>query len=230
VADDPILEAKGVSKRFGAIAALDSVDLTLRRGESVALFGPNGAGKSTLLRILTRTLRPTSGTIEDGDDAPAIGVVSHQTFLYDDLSARENLSFYARLHGVEKVPARVDALLSSAGLSARADDPVRGFSRGMQQRVALSRALVHGPALLVLDEPFTGLDPVAAAHLRATLRGQRDEGTTLLVATHDLSEGLALSDRWLILRKGRIVRAGSSSELDAAALERIYLAEAGAPS
>jgi heme exporter protein A len=232
VQGEAVIEARGLTKRYGAIAALDSIDLDVRRGESVAVFGPNGAGKTTLVRILTRSLRPTAGTVRIGGtdllEGPhairgAIGVISHQTFLYDDLSARENLVFYARLYGVLNPDKRADRLLESMGLAERADDPVRTFSRGMQQRLALARALVHEPDLLFLDEPFTGLDPYAGAMFRSILKELRGRGTTILLVTHNLGEGLKLADRWLILRRGTLALHGSSAGIDRLEFERTYL-------
>jgi len=203
--------------------ALDRLDLTVGRGEALAIFGPNGAGKSTLCRLLTSTLKPTSGTLRVAGHDPRrqertikrmFGVVSHQTFLYDALSARENLHFFARLSGVRETGPRVDALLREVGLGERGDDPVRGFSRGMQQRVALSRALLHEPEILVLDEPFTGLDPRAAHWLASTLASLQARGTTLLLVTHDPARGLALTDRWILLSRGRLTASGASRQTD----------------
>lgn len=238
MAGDPILEARGLTKRFGSIAALDGVDLELRRGESLAVFGPNGAGKTTLTRILTLTLRATSGTIRIAGRDPRqdetrsrgiLGLISHQTFLYDDLSARENLVFFARMHGVRDARGRAGSLLASVGLEERASDPVGTFSRGMQQRLALARCLVHDPEIVFLDEPFTGLDPLAASLFREALGRLRREGRTLLLVTHNLAEGLELSDRFAILARGRIVAAGRSEETDREALERDHFLRAARP-
>ena len=236
--DEPILEARGLTKRFGSIAAVDGIDLELRRGESLAVFGPNGAGKTTLTRILTSTLRPTSGTLRIAGRDPRedelrsrriLGLISHQTFLYDDLSARENLVFFARMHGLRDAGERADALLASVGLGDRADDPAGTFSRGMQQRLALARCLVHDPELVFLDEPFTGLDPHAASLFRAALGRIRSEGRTLFLVTHSLAEGLELCERWMILSAGRIAARGRSGETDRAALEREYFLRVGKP-
>ena len=227
----PAIETRALSKRFGPIRAIDRLSLRVDRGESVAVFGPNGAGKTTLIRLLTLSLRATSGGVRiDGLDPAAgdleirrrIGVISHQSFLYDDLTARQNLEFFARLYGVQGPARRAGELLDDVGLSARADDPVRTFSRGMQQRVSLARALVHRPAIVFLDEPFTGLDPHAARTLRSTLGGLRRDGRTVFLVTHNLGEGLQLSDRWMILGGGRVVDEGRSAETDRAAFEESY--------
>ena len=199
-------------------------------GEALAVFGPNGAGKSTLCRLLTSTLKPTSGTLRVAGHDPAraelrvkrmFGVVSHQTFLYDALSARENLLFFARLSGVADPGARVARLLAEVGLAERGDDVVRSFSRGMQQRVALSRALLHEPEILLLDEPFTGLDPQATRWLEETIASLHSGGTTILLVTHDPARGLALSDRWIVLSRGRLRASGVSRQTERHALEQM---------
>jgi heme exporter protein A len=234
--DVPILEADGLTKRFGALTALDALTFDVARGESLAVFGPNGAGKTTLTRILTSSLRMTSGSLRiDGRDPRAheietkriLGLISHQTFLYDDLSARENLIFFARLHGLDHPGRRADTILDSVRLLDRADDPARTFSRGMQQRLSLARCLIHDPRIVFLDEPFTGLDPYAAALLRTTLGRLRQEGRTLFLVTHNLAEGLELSDRWMILAGGRIRAQGVSAGTDRLAFERTYFEHVG---
>jgi len=219
-----IVGAEGLTKRFGPLLAVDRVDLEVHEGESVALFGPNGAGKTTLIRILCMSLRPTSGRVliagldprkDDLEIRRRIGLISHQSYLYDDLTARQNLEFFSRLHGVPDPAARAEELLEQFELANRADDAVGTFSRGMQQRVSLARSLVHDPPLVFLDEPFTGLDPYAAEMLRRTLEVLRDQRRTLVLVTHDLRQGLELSDRWLLLSRGRIVHKGVSKETDA---------------
>lgn len=229
--DPPILEVRGLTRRFGPRTALDGVDLDLRQGESLAVFGPNGAGKSTLLRLLSSGLRPSSGSIRfdgrpaRGDDPglrARIGLLSHQTFLYDELTARENLRFFAALHGLPDAADRSDGLLVEVGLSGREDDPVRSYSRGMQQRLALARALLHRPALLFLDEPFSGLDPAAGAAMRGTLGRFRESGGTTLLTTHDVEEGLTLCARWIFLFRGRIVDSGPSDPEERQRLLRAY--------
>ncbi len=227
----PAIEVRGLTKRFGAVAALDRLDLAVATGESLALFGPNGAGKTTLIRILTLGLRATAGTFRIAGLDPArddlgirqrIGLISHQSLLYDSLTAAENLEFFARLYGVEQPRARAAQLLETLGLGHRVEDPVGHFSRGMQQRVSIARALVHDPPLVLLDEPFSGLDPHAAGILRATLAGLRTRGRTVVLVTHNLRQGLELSDRWILLSRGRLLGAGDSSTADPLAFESEY--------
>lgn len=234
----PILAARALGRRFGSRVALEGFEFELAAGESVAVFGPNGAGKTTLLRLLTAALRATSGTVRidgrDPHDEPTdvrsrIGLLSHQTFLYDDLTASENLAFFAAIHGVPSPRERAEAMLAAVGLASRSDDLVRTYSRGMQQRVALARALLHDPVLVFLDEPFGGLDPHAASILRTLLQELRAQGRSLVLTTHDLDEGLDLSDRYVFLSRGRIVASGRSAEADRAALRRGYDEAAAAP-
>jgi heme exporter protein A len=219
-----------LTRRFGATTALDGIDFEVCRGESVALFGVNGAGKTTLLRILSGGLKPTQGTLAiDGVDprhAPdeargRIGLLSHHTLLYDDLTARENLEFFASLHGLPDPRGRAGEMLAEVGLNDRADEPVRGFSRGMQQRVALARALLHSPSLLLLDEPSSGLDVRSSTRLREALRDAASHGATWVLATHDVEEGLDLCPRWVALRRGRTIDAGASAGGDADRLRHL---------
>ncbi len=225
-----LVVGRGLTRRFGARTALDGVDLTVRRGEPLALFGVNGAGKTTLLRLLSGGLKPTQGSLSieglDPRRAPAqargrIGLLMHHTLLYDDLSATENLVFFAKLHGLANPLDRARALLDDVGLADRADEPVSGFSRGMQQRVALARALLHGPSLLLLDEPSSGLDARSSARLTATLRDAASRGATWVIATHDVEEGLALCPRWLALGRGRVIDGGSHVGADADRVRRL---------
>jgi heme exporter protein A len=233
--DDPSptcsIETVGLSKAFGAIQAVDRLSFQVQEGESVALFGSNGAGKTTLIRMLTLSLRPTSGSLriagldprkDDLEIRRRTGVISHQSYLYDDLTARQNLEFYGRIFGVDDPRGRAEELLETVGLAARADDTLGTFSRGMQQRASLARALVHEPRVVLLDEPFTGLDPHGARTLRKTLERLRETRRTVFMVTHNLTQGLELSDRWIILARGRIVDEGRSADTDAAIFEREY--------
>ena len=225
-----------MTRRFGATTALDGVDLTVHRGQSLALFGVNGAGKTTLLRVLSGGLKPTAGTLViDGHDprrAPdrargRIGLLSHHTLLYDDLSALENLVFFAKLHGLARPDERASARLEEVGLTDRAHEPVRGFSRGMQQRVALARALLHEPSLLLLDEPSSGLDANETSALADMLRHVRAErGTAVLLVEHDVEFVRAFVDRLYVLDFGTLIASGPTTEvLGSDEVRRAYLGE-----
>ena len=225
----PAVEARGLEKWYGPQPALRGIDFVLMPGEFVTVFGPNGAGKTTLLRILTGAARPTRGAVlvagEDPSEAAArrgIGMLSHQTFLYPGLTADENLDFYARLFGLADRRARVREALAGVGLLERAGDRVRTFSRGMQQRVALARTLIHDPAVVLLDEPYTGLDPHAAGILRQTLERLRDGRRTVLLVTHNLSQGLEQADRVVVQAGGRWISDEPRSAIDAATWEQAY--------
>lgn len=203
-----------VSRHFGRRRALTRVSLTCGAGTILGLLGPNGAGKSTLLAILSTLIAPTSGQVRYGTfDARSagpglrarLGLLGHDLYLYPELTARENLEFFARLYGLRHPRERVDRALAQAGLGDRADDAVSGFSRGMRQRLALERALLHGPRLLLLDEPFTGLDDASGHALVSRLRGLRDEGAIVIAATHDLDLAEGLLDEVAILRDGRLL-------------------------
>jgi heme ABC exporter ATP-binding subunit CcmA len=210
-----------VSRHFGRRRALTRISFHAGRGEILGLLGPNGAGKSTMLALLATLMRPTSGHIHFGTvDAAAgdarlrgrIGVLGHDLFLYPELTARENLAFFAGLYGSRDPAAAAMTALGHAGLADRADDPVGSFSRGMRQRVALERALIHEPRLLLLDEPFTGLDDASAAALLGRLRGLRDRGAIVILATHDLDLAEGLLDQVVFLRGGKMVEAVSRPE------------------
>ena len=209
-----MIEVSNLSKSFGSRVALAGVDLSIGAGEFVTLMGPNGAGKTTFLRILATLARPTSGTVRIAGLDPArdgikvrqrIGFLSHRTLLYEDLTAGQNLRFYARMYGLDDGPACVQDLLQRVGLATRRHDLVRTFSRGMQQRLALARAVLHRPQVLLLDEPYTGLDPLAAQALTGLLIELTGEGCTILLTTHDLGRGLEVGRRVVVLARGRLV-------------------------
>ena len=206
------LAVDDVARYFGRRKALSQVSFTCEAGEIIGLLGPNGAGKSTLLNILATLLSPSKGTVTYGartaaeggaEVRAAIGMLGHDLFLYPELTARENLTFFGQLYGLPDVPRAVGRALEQAGLASRADDFVSGFSRGMRQRVALERALLHDPKLVLLDEPFTGLDQASAAALVARLRERQRAGCLIILATHDLEIADGLITRAIFLIGGR---------------------------
>jgi heme exporter protein A len=229
----PVVAATGLAKRFGALQALTDVSLAVERGRVLAVLGPNGAGKSTLLRLLAGLAQPSAGTLvyEDGA-APRrargrVGYIGHATFLYPALTARENLLFAARLHGVAKPRERADELLAELDLAGVADRAAGSFSRGLAQRLSIARALVHDPALLLLDEPFTGLDPVSADRLAQRIGALRAAGRALVLVTHELARAAALADCAIVLVDGRVAWA-SDACVGADALDAAYREALGA--
>jgi heme exporter protein A len=207
------LQFVDVTRTFGRRRALNRVSLTADAGTITALLGHNGAGKSTLLAIAATLLQPTSGTVRYGDlpvtNGSAalrgrIGMLGHDLYLYPELSAAENLRFFARLYGIADVEGAVSRGVERAGLVERRDDPVAGYSRGMRQRLALERALIHDPRLLLLDEPFTGLDEAAREALRERLRSARAAGTIVILTTHDIAAIANVTDRSVTLVDGRL--------------------------
>ena len=209
-----MIQVRDLVKSFGPRTALAGVDLSVEAGEFVTLVGPNGAGKTTLLRILATLARPTEGSVRIAGLDPAeagteirrrIGFLSHRTILYDDLTAEQNLRFYARMYDLAEGHARIADLLERVGLAARRHELVRTFSRGMQQRLAVGRAVLHRPQVLLLDEPYTGLDADAAQVLTGLLTELAGEGCTILLTTHNLQRGLAVGRRVAVLARGCIV-------------------------
>lgn len=198
-----------VDKRYGAVYALRNLSLTIAAGECVALAGRNGSGKTTLLRVASRLTRPSRGSVCYAGIAenrnPHVGFVAHATMVYDELTAEENLLFFAKLLGLAKREARVAELLHEVGLSDRKDSLVRTFSRGMRQRVAIARSLLAEPSLLLFDEPATGLDPEATTWLVQRLRKLRDAGCTMLISLHGESEVARLATRAVRLESGSVV-------------------------
>jgi heme ABC exporter ATP-binding subunit CcmA len=211
--DTALVEAVGLRRSFGRVRVLHDVGLRLGPGELLVIAGPNGAGKSTLLRLLAGIMRPDAGEIrvlgrplgrDSADVRRSIGLLLHQSLLYDDLTLAENLSFAARLYGIS--PAREAALaaLEEAGLGSRSDELPRRLSRGLLQRAAIARALLHRPPVLLLDEPFTGLDAGSAERLRADLRRRLTDGHGVVVVTHHLAEIWPLATRVAVLVDGRL--------------------------
>lgn len=209
-----MIDARNLTKAFGAHYALRDVSLQIDAGETVILVGPNGSGKTTLLRILATLYRPTGGSLAIAGLDPLkngaqlrtlIGFLSHRSLLYEDLSAEQNLVFYARMYGLADAAERIPALLNEVGLFDRRHDLVRTYSRGMQQRLAVARAVLHRPSILLLDEPHSGLDPLAVDTLNALLDRLTDEGCTLILTTHTLERFPAAHRRTVILYRGRVV-------------------------
>jgi heme exporter protein A len=226
-----MIQIRGLVKAFGNRAVLKGVDLEVADGEFLTLVGPNGAGKTTLMNIIATLSRPTGGRVRvagyDLAQQPLavrrqIGMVSHKTLLYDDLSAEQNLRFYCRLYDVSGAQARAESLLREVGLWGRQYDPLRTYSRGMQQRLAIARALLHDPPILLLDEPDTGLDQHSSAMLNDLLRRADARSRTVLMTTHNLERALSWGDRVAILVNGRIAFHAGRSEMDADALRAQY--------
>ena len=208
----PLLEARGLQRSFGRVRILQGVDLSIRPGEALAVVGPNGAGKTTLLRLLAGLMRPTAGEIRilgqplgsgDARLRRSIGLLSHQTLLYDDLTLLENLTFTARLYRLANPAGMARAALDHARLGDRASDLPRRLSRGLLQRAAIARALIHDPQVLLLDEPFTGLDANSADRLRADLQTRLRKGLGVVLVTHHLGEAWDLATRIAVLVDGR---------------------------
>ena len=205
--------AEGLVRAFGGKRAVDGVSLSLDPGDCLALFGPNGAGKTTLLRLLGGLLKPTRGTATlHGVPLPGpaetrrlVGLISHHSMLYPALSVRENVRFAAECQGVLEADAATTVVLQRLRVLDREHQPVRFLSRGLQQRVSIARALVHGPQLVLLDEPYTGLDEVGALAFTDALRELKAGGATLVLVTHNLVEGIALATRAVIMRSGQFV-------------------------
>jgi len=209
-----MIKIRKLVKTFGHRVVLRSVDLTINEGDFVTLLGANGAGKTTLLHLVANLSKPTAGDIfingyRLADAANQlrrfIGLVSHKTLLYDDLSANQNLHFYARMYDVPEATERIETVLNQVGLWGRQNDPVRTYSRGMQQRLAIARAILHNPPILLLDEPDTGLDQHAADMLGSLLSAVGVSQRTILMTTHNWERGLSMGNRITILGKGKIV-------------------------
>ena len=226
-----MIAVRGLIKSFGPKAALRGVDLDVAEGESLTLIGPNGAGKTTFIRILATLTGPSMGTVsvagydisrQGAEIRRQVGLVSHQTFLYGDLSAEENLRFYGRMYDVPQLEQSIGSLLQRVGLEHRRLDLIRTFSRGMQQRLSIARALLHDPALLLLDEPYTGLDQRAMDMLRDVLTDLAGQSRTIVMTTHNLERGLEICDRAAILANGRLVYQADKEELDVASFREAY--------
>lgn len=227
---------KNVTRRFGRVTAVDGVDLSIEPGEFLTIFGPNGAGKTTLIKLMSGLVRVTAGEITIGGlDISAhhdklrerIGLISHQTFTYGQLTALENLLFFARLYGVKNIKERSDFLLEEVGLTRRANDMTRGFSRGMLQRLSIARALIHDPQILFLDEPFTGLDQHASETLKRSLALLHNENRTIIMITHNLKLGLEMGTRAALQVAGKIQFDQPSDQIDHESFAEVYFKAVG---
>jgi len=233
-----MVDVRGLMKRFGYRWVLRGLEWRVEAGQVVVLLGPNGAGKTTLLRILATLTRFQGGRVRvAGAQLPQeatqarqrIGYLGHATFLYPDLSAEQNLRFYARLYQVPEAEARIHTLLKQVGLLARRRDPVRTFSRGMQQRLALARVLLMDPPLLLFDEPFTGLDQEGAATLTDILHELAQQGRTLVLTSHDFPRVLPLATRFDLLHRGRITASLPNHALTIQTLQDWYDSHVATP-
>lgn len=212
-----------LSKVFGKTPVLKALDLDLKKGEFAVIFGPNGAGKTTLLKLISTLLTPTEGSVfvsgfnvaEEPEKArKEIGMLSHDSYLYGELTAKENLRFFGQMYGIkgQELEGRSSSLLEETGLIAKADERVSTFSRGMKQRLSIARALLHKPSVLLLDEPYTGLDPGASMIFENLLKSPEFNESTKLMVSHDLERGFALCDRVLVLNKGKFVYDGPKED------------------
>jgi heme exporter protein A len=226
-----MIVVKKLIKRFGLKTVLRGLDFQVEKGEFVALLGPNGAGKTTFLRILASLSRPSLGLVSIAgynlpDQSAAVrrrlGVVSHMPLLYGDLTAEENLQFYGRMYNLPELARRVDDVLEMVGLSARRRDLVRTFSRGMQQRLAIGRAVLHDPEVMLFDEPYTGLDQDASEMLDGVLRRVAAEGRTVVMTSHDLVRAEGLASRYDILSRGVITATATHAGLGTGNLLDFY--------
>ncbi len=227
--DTSFLRIQGLRKSYEDVDALRGVDLSLARGDFLCLFGPNGAGKTTLIKIVADLLKPTSGTVEisggqnlDGGIRSRIGLISHQTLLYDELTAMENLQFYSSIYKIPDPEDKIDSLLHTVGLHNRRDERVSTFSAGMQQRLSIARALINDPVLLLLDEPYSGLDQFAATVLSNHLKELHARHRTIIMVTHNLTRGLETANRIGILSEGRLVYLKDRAEIDLRSFEDHY--------
>jgi heme exporter protein A len=228
------LESEDIRKTFGHFTALAGITLNVERGEFLALFGRNGAGKTTFLKVAATLVRHTHGKLRvegvDIGDEPErarrhIGFLSHNTYLYRDLNPVENLRFFARLYGLANPDARIESLLDRVGLGRRKSDIVRGFSRGLHQRLGIARVMLHDPSLILLDEPYTGLDANAVGTLNQMLDEASAAGKTIILTTHDIEQGLRSATRAAIIDRGKVVFTGSAKDSAIRAAYATYIRE-----
>ncbi|MBZ4643728.1 MAG: heme exporter protein [Deferribacteres bacterium] len=226
------IKLDGVKKSYGHIDALKGVSFVLKKGDFLSVFGPNGAGKSTLLKILSAQTRPTKGKVyfngidlgkQPDEFRKTFGVISHLPFLYENLSAYDNLKFYAKIYGVQDIEVKVETILNKVELTGRKNDYVRGYSRGMLQRLSIARALIHDPDIILLDEPYTGLDQHASFILTNILKEQFKNNKTIIMVTHNLSRGFDLASKVAIMKKGELALFEEKERLPEAEFEDIYI-------
>jgi len=227
-----MIHVHDVTKNFGSMTVLDNVNFSVKGGEFLTIVGPNGAGKTTLIKIMATLVNATGGTVEIGGfnvkKSPEkvrgiIGVISHNTYLYNELTAGENLKFFGKMYAIPDSDKRVDEVLGETGLSDRKHDRVGTFSRGMKQRLSIARAILHNPLVLLLDEPYTGLDQQASASLESVLDSLTGSGITTIMISHDLKRGLALADQVMIMASGTVTYHAPASEVaDVAEFQALY--------
>lgn len=228
---DYMIEVKGLTKCFGYKKALNRINLLIMRGECLAIFGPNGAGKTTLIQILSSLMRPTSGQVlicgydvqREGEEVrKRIGVISHQTFLYDKLTAFENLEFYGRMYNVKESGKRIEEVLERVGLRDHKSDQVQTLSRGMRQRLSLARAILHEPSILLLDEPYAGLDQSGMETFKGILEDFIESSGTTIMTSHDLERALEVCSRVAIMSFGVVVFTEDISRIKRCEFQNLY--------
>ena len=228
-------QVRELCKDFGYLKAVNNVSFEVNRSETIAIFGGNGAGKTTLIKIIATLLSPSSGTVllNDADIKhnleemrSGLGLISHPLFLYSELNAIENLRYFGKLYRVNSLDDRIDELLTEFGLLPRMYDAVKTYSRGMLQRLSIVRAVIHNPDLLLLDEPFTGLDRSAAETLTEYMNTHRAEGGTILLVTHNLERGYSAADKLAIMTNGRFVWKTDSGNISLDEFKKIYAEKA----
>ena len=228
------IKLQNVKKSYGNFNALVDISFDLFKGDFLSIFGPNGAGKSTLLKILSAQTRHTRGKVlfdnvelnsKPNEFRRSFGVISHLPFLYENLTAEENLKFYGKIYSVENIEKRVNELLKKVELINRKNDLVRNYSRGMLQRLSIARALVHNPEIILLDEPYTGLDQHASYILTNILREQFEYKKTIIMVTHNLSRGYDLASKIIIMKQGKIAFMEEKNNISEYEFEDIYLSK-----
>jgi heme exporter protein A len=227
-----ILETKDISKYFDRFKVLSNINIKLEEREFLTIFGANGAGKTTLLKIIAMLLKPNSGVIYfNGIDTQrssdsvrkSIGFITHNTFLYNDLSAYENLKLYSILYDVKNCEEQINIVMEKVGLLRRSSEPIRNFSKGMHQRLAIARAFLHNPTLLLLDEPYSGLDQKALNVLNQMLENFHNEGKTAIITTHNIERGMEIADKVVVLNKGSIVFEKNKKQMEISEFKNMYV-------